>query len=249
MRQARGELMRIVRFRYAGKVGHFLRAEANVDGLTYPIPPPTALLGLAGAVLGLGKDEAQVKLAGARFAVAAVGPLPLRFWHTTNARKDPPAPLPSRVKCTDRGSSSAQRNMRFAQEWLWKPEYRVWAALPGSYHGEFASRLIERRWHFTPCLGQAWMFAELDEAEELDAEPLPAGVHRVATVAPREAGEVMMQKAFADGLTLQSLRMAWAVTAGRVFSHRAYWLEIAGKPFPFETAQAYQCGDAAVVWL
>jgi CRISPR-associated protein Cas5h len=131
--------MRVVRFRYHGKVGHFLRAEANVDGLTYPVPPPTALLGLAGAVLGLGKDEPQVALQGARFAVAPVGQLPLRFWHTMNARKDPPAPLPFRVKRTDRGSSSEQRNMRFAQEWLWKPDYRVWAALPGRHHGDFAA--------------------------------------------------------------------------------------------------------------
>src|SRR3954447_26118598 len=110
--------MRVVRFRYRGKVGHFLRAEANVDGLTYPVPPATALLGLAGAVSGLGKDEPQEKLAGAPFAVAtsAQRPLPLRFWHTTNVRKDPPAPLPTRIKRTDRGSSREQRNMRFAQE-------------------------------------------------------------------------------------------------------------------------------------
>jgi CRISPR-associated protein Cas5h len=241
--------MRVVRFRYRGKVGHFLRAEANVDGLTYPVPPPTALLGLAGAVLGLSKDEPQEKLAGARFAVAPLGQLPLRFWHTTNVRKDPPAPLPARVKRTDRGSSSEQRNMRFAQEWLWKPQYRVWAALPDPYHGEFAARLIERRWHFSPCLGLAWMFADLDDAEELEAAPLGAGVHQVATVTPQDAGVVAMQEAFTQGLTLQSLRMACAVNAARAFSHRAYWLEIGGRLFPFQTTQAFQCGAAAVVWL
>jgi CRISPR-associated protein Cas5h len=241
--------MRVVRFRYHGKVGHFLRAEANVDGLTYPVPPPTTLLGLAGAVLGLGKDEPQEKLVGVRFAVAPVRQLPLRFWHTTSVRKDPPAPLPFRVKRTDRGSSSEQRNMRFAQEWLWKPEYRVWASLPGCYHSEFTARLLERRWHFTPCLGQAWMFAELDQVEELDAEPLEAGVHRVATVTPHQAGTVAMEEAFASRLTLQSLRMAYAVTARRAFAHQAYWLEIGGRSFPFRTAQAFQCGEAAVVWL
>lgn len=58
--------MRVVRFRYYGKFGHFLKAEANVDGLTYPVPTPTVLLGLAGAVLGLGKDEPQIALVGSR---------------------------------------------------------------------------------------------------------------------------------------------------------------------------------------
>jgi CRISPR-associated protein Cas5h len=241
--------MRVLRFRYRGKVGHFLRAEANVDGLTYPIPPPTVLLGLAGAVLGLGKDEPQVKLDGAKFAVAPIGQLPLRFWHTTNVRKDSPAPLPARVKRTDRGTDKEQRNMRFAQEWLWRPAYRVWAVLPAPYHDELAARLAERRWHFTPCLGQAWMFADLDESVELDAAPLPAGVHRVATVVPQDAGAVAMQEAFAGGLALQALRMACGVTAGRSFTHRAYWIEIGGRAFPFETDQAVRCGDAVVVWL
>src|SRR5207248_9493414 len=144
------------------------------------------------AVLGLGKDEPQEKLAGARFAVASVGQLPLRFWHRTNVRKDPPVALPSRVRATDRGQANPkpEKNMRFAQEWLWKPEYRGWAALPEPHHHEFAARLTERRWHFSPCLGLAWMFAVLDEAEDLDAEPLEAGVHRAATVAPHESGAV-----------------------------------------------------------
>jgi CRISPR-associated protein Cas5h len=139
--------------------------------------------------------------------------------------------------------------MRFAQEWLWKPEYRVWAALPEPYHAEFTARLVERRWHFTPCLGLAWMFAELDEVEEFNAEPLETGIHPVATVAPQDVGSVAMQAAFNQGVTLQSLRMACAVTPRRAFSHRAYWLEINGKSFPFQTTQAFQCGNAAVVWL
>lgn len=241
--------MRVVCFRYHGKVGHFLRAEANVDGLTYPVPPPTVLLGLAGAVLGLDKDDPQEKLAGARFAVAPIGRLPLRFWHTTNVRKDPPAPLPPRIRHTDRGTSSEQRNMRFAQEWLWRPAYRVWAALPEPHQRDFASRLLERRWHFTPSLGLAWMFADLDEAVELDAVPLQAGLHQIATLAPHDAGTLAMTEAFAAGLTLQSLRMARAVTPRRAFAHRPYWLEINGNSFPFQTGQAYQCGDTAVVWL
>lgn len=241
--------MRVVRFRYRGKVGHFLRAEANVDGLTYPIPPPTALLGLIGAVLGLPKDAAQVQLATARFAVAPVGRLPLRFWHTTNIRKDPPAPLPPRVKKSEKGSSKDQRNMRFAQEWLWKPEYTVWASLPDGLHAELLDRLRQRRWHFNPCLGLAHMFADLDEADELVAHPLEQGAHWVASAAPQDAGIVEIEEACKGQLTLQSLRMANTVTPVRSFTYRSYWVEIQGRPFPFQTAQAVQCGDAAVVWL
>src|SRR5947208_13581246 len=99
-----GETMIVVSFRYSAKVGHFLRAEANANGVTYPVPPRTALLGMVGAVLGLEKDTPQELLSEARLAVG--GALPRRFWHKTNVRKDPPAPLPPRVKATDKGSSS-----------------------------------------------------------------------------------------------------------------------------------------------
>src|ERR1700687_4904773 len=100
--------MNVVCFRYSGKVGHFLRAEANANGITYPVPPRTVLLGLIGAVLGLSKDEPQVKLVGAKLAVS--GELPKRFWHKTNVRKDPPGPLGYLVRKTEKGSSSEQRN-------------------------------------------------------------------------------------------------------------------------------------------
>src|SRR5215204_4090672 len=49
-------------FEYAGRFGHFLRAEASVSALSYPVPPRTALLGMIRAVLGLEKDTPQVKL-------------------------------------------------------------------------------------------------------------------------------------------------------------------------------------------
>src|SRR5215469_4369664 len=107
--------MNVVAFTFSAKFGHFLRAEANANGITYPFPPRTALLGLAGAVLGLKKDEPQLRLAEANLAVG--GAPPQRFWHKTNVRKDPPAGLPYTVKRRDKGRSSEQRNFRFPQEW------------------------------------------------------------------------------------------------------------------------------------
>src|SRR5205823_2918884 len=142
--------------------------EANANGVTYPVPPRTALLGLVGAVLGLEKDTPQELLKDAHLAVA--GPVPKRFWHKTNVRKDPPAPLPYRVKVTDKGTSSEQRNFRFPQEWLWQPSFRVWAVLPQPQHADLVVRLRDRRWHFGPCMGLSEMMAELSEVTEGFAE-------------------------------------------------------------------------------
>lgn len=239
--------MKVVCFEYKAKYGHFLRAEANANGVTYPVPPRTALLGLIAAVLGLPKDALARELADAHVALG--GALPHRFWHKTNVRKDPPAPLSWRVNVTDKGSSSAQRNFRFPQEWLWQPSYRVWASLPGTHQADLVGRLQDRRWHYTPCMGLSEMFAELDFLHEGDAEPLPMGTYSIGSVAAHDSGRVDTSKAADAGLTLQSLRMPVGVTEDRVFHHRTYWLEHRGRPFPFETDRACRIGPGMVSFL
>jgi CRISPR-associated protein Cas5h len=246
--------MNTVCFDYKAKYGHFLRAEANANGVTYPVPPRTALLGLIAAVLGLPKDALARDLADSHVAVG--GTLPQRFWTKTNVRKDPPAPLPRQVKKTDKGTVSEQRNFRFPQEWLWQPCYRVWASLPGTFQADFAARLRDRRWHFTPCMGLSEMLADLEFVSEDVAAQLPDGTHLVATAVARRLDEkgqfrqdVDAARAAAGGLTLQSLRMPAAVTEDRVFQHRSYWLELQGRPFPIRTDEAWQAGPAKVSFL
>lgn len=239
--------MNVVCFEYRAKYGHFLRAEANANGVTYPVPPRTALLGLIAAVLGLPKDALADELADAHIALG--GAMPRRFWHKTNVRKDPPAPLPLQIKKTDKGSSKEQRNFRFPQEWLWQPCYRVWASLPGSHQADLAGRLRDRRWHFTPCMGLSEMLADLEFVREGDADRLPLGTHSLASVVPQNSGLVDTSQAADAGLTLQLLRMPDAVTQDRVFSHRSYWLEHHGRPFPFETALAWSCEQEVFSFL
>jgi CRISPR-associated protein Cas5h len=239
--------MKVVCFDYKAKYGHFLRAEANANGVTYPVPPRTAVLGLVAAVIGLPKDALAHEFAEASIALG--GALPHRFWHKTNIRKDPPGPLPWRIKKTEKGTASEQRNFRFPQEWLWLPCYRVWAAMPGGYHAELVGRLRDRRWHFTPCMGLSEMLAEVELVEECAAEWLPAASHLVSSVVPQDSGQVDTSRAADAGLTLQSLRMPSAVTEDRVFSHRSYWLEHLGRPFPFKTALAFRCGQQSLVFL
>lgn len=241
--------MDVVAFTYSARFGHFLRAEANANGVTYPVPPRTALLGVIGAILGLEKDTPQTVLSEAKVAVS--GELPRRFWHKTNVRKDPPAPLPFQVKAKDKGTAKEQRNFRFPQEWLWKPRYRVWAALPDGNHANFVARLRDRRWHFGPCMGLSEMLADLTDIVEGTASALPPGRHAVQTVAPFEDVKVVTASAQVEGeaVTLQALRMPVSATADRVFSHRAYWAEIHGRPFPAETSRAWKCGPDVLVFL
>jgi CRISPR-associated protein Cas5h len=239
--------MDVVAFTYSARFGHFLRAEANANGPTYPVPPRTALLGMIGAVLGLEKDEPQDALAEASVAVG--GPVPQCFWHKTNLRKDPPAPLPWTVKATDKGTSKEQRNTIHPQEWLWRPKYRVWASLPDPYQGQLADRLLQRRWHFSPCMGLSEMLAELADVEVLRAQALPAGTYCVGSVVRAEGVSVDTHAACEEALAIQTLRMPRAATADRVFSHATYFVERNGRPIPVECVNAWQVGEEVVASL
>jgi len=239
--------MRVLCFQYQARFGHFLRAEANVNALTYPVPPRTVLLGLVGALLGLPKDEPQEAMPEALFAVG--GPVPQDFWHKTNLRKDPPAPLPRTVNRKDKGTRKEQRNTILPQQWLWKPEYRVWASLPGPFHEDLAARVRDRQWHFSPCMGLSEMLADVCYIGEFNAQQLPHGLHEVATVFPTESAEVDVEAACEAGLAIQHLRMPRTVTGERVFSHANCALERDGKPIPVRTGAAWSVGEDSIIFL
>lgn len=244
--------MKTTIFRYRGKVGHFLRAEANRSSLTYPVPPRTVLLGVIGAILGLGKDEPQQVLNDAQLAVS--GAIPRTHWHCVKLRKDPPAPLSPVVTAKTKSSikeSAPEKAALIRQEWLWQPDFTIYASLPDPFLDELVSRIHDRRWHFTPSLGLSEMLADILPCGEkyVDAEKLPHDTHDVVTVIPQHAGELDAGAVFSCGLALQSLRMPRDVTADRVFTHASYYVERDGKPVPFNTSAAWRVGGETVVFL
>jgi CRISPR-associated protein Cas5h len=231
-------------FEYAGRFGHFLRAEASVSALTYPVPPRTALLGMIGAVLGLEKDTPQAALRDSLIAVS--GPIPETHWHRVKLRKDPPTALPRRVKKGAKGSSTDERATLIKQEWLFNPRYTVTACLPEEHHARFVSRLRERRWHYSPCMGLSEMVARLELVGEGIATALPAESEvSCASVALKE-GTVLdgrrTLEASGNGRALAILpqRMPREVTEARVFTHADYLIERSGLPIPLRADSAYE---------
>jgi CRISPR-associated protein Cas5h len=236
-------------FEYAGRFGHFLRAEASVSALSYPVPPRTALLGMIGAVIGLEKDAPQVELADAMIAVS--GRIPETHWHRVKLRKDPPAPLPWKVKAGVKGRSTDEKATLIRQEWLFNPFYTVTACLPDAYHEELVSRLWERRWHYAPCMGLSEMLARLEILGEGTASPLPAGSEVLcSSVACTESAVLNRQtilEAPRNGETLAIVpqRMPREVTEERVFAHADYLIERSGLPMPLRTDEAYRVETGA----
>ena len=240
----------LVKFRLSGRFAHFLKAEAGVSALSYPIPTRTAIIGVIGAIMGLSKDSPQVLLEPVDIALA--GRLPAIHWHTAKLRKDPPERLPAQIKKTLAGNKKTkdEKATLIKQEWLLNPQYNVWVSLPEQYGQKFAVRLKERKWHFQPCLGISEMSANVEYLETVEAEKLARGVYPVESVIRQsQVKEIDTAKIYADGIALHLLRMPRTVTGERVFSHETYLIEKNNSPVTVETDAAYQVGKKVLMFL
>lgn len=239
--------MDVLSFRWSAKYGHFLRAEANVNALSYPAPPRTAVLGMLAAILGLEKDALATELADVRVAVS--GAVPARFWHRVKLRKDPPASLPWEIKHTQRGAENPapEKATLLNQEWLLKPDFRVdiaWPEQPVRFT-ELVERIRERRWHFSPCMGLSELLCDVEFLACQTASRLPAGRYTVQGLCPADPVKLIA----VDGLGVHLLRLPQSVSADRVFRHVPYYLEHRGQPFPVETDAAWRAGDWTGLFL
>lgn len=231
-------------FEYAGRFGHFLRAEASVSALSYPVPPRTVLLGMIGAVLGLEKDTPQIELQDALIAVS--GPIPETHWHRVKLRKDPPTALPRKVRRGAKGTSTDERATLIKQEWLFKPRYTVAACLPEEHHAEFVSRVLERRWHYSPYMGLSEMPARLELIAEGTATALPPASEVSCTSVVCREGTILdgrrTVESSANGQALAILpqRMPRTITEDRIFTHADYLIERSGLPIPLRADNAYK---------
>lgn len=230
--------MDVLSFRWSAKYGHFLRAEANVNALSYPAPPRTAVLGMLAAILGLEKDALATELAEIRVAVG--GTVLSRFWHRVKLRKDPPTPLSWEVKRNQRGAENPapEKATLLNQEWLLKPDFRVQIAWPEqpTRFAELVERIRERRWHFSPCMGLSELLCDVEFVAYETAHPLPMGCHVVQGLCPADRVRLIAQ----EGLGVHLLRLPQSVSADRVFRHVPYYMEHRGQPFSIETDAAWQ---------
>ena len=239
--------MQVVRFSYSGRLGHFLRAEATANALTYPIPPRTVILVLCGAILGLPKDAAQVLLESAKFAVR--GRIPDRFWHKANMRKTLPNALPFSVKKSDKGSSAEEKNTRLPQEMLWQPRFDVFASLPESHQSEFEARIRDGRTHFTPCLGLSELIASVAWISTEIGTLLAEGEHEVESAVPMDRGALDAKHARDQQLAIQKIRMPRSVDPTRVFVHENYLLVRDARAIRIQSASVYQVGPSRIVFM
>lgn len=242
--------MELIKFQLKGRFAHFLRAEASASALSYPVPPRTVILGILGAVLGLPKDKPQVELTETNVAIS--GSLPATHWHRVKLRKDPPTMLPRVIKKNQKAdkNTAPEKATLLLQEWLFEPDYIIWVSVPNPYYQvEFKRRLIEKQWHFTPCLGLSEMIADIEYLGTFECSLLPEGTYDICSVFPQKLASIDIEQVFERGLSIHLLQMPRTVTPDRVFSHCTYITERKARPVPVKTDKAYKIENKEIMFL
>ncbi|HOG43187.1 MAG TPA: CRISPR-associated protein Cas5 [bacterium] len=239
----------VVHFALKGRFGHFLHAEANKSLKSYPFPSRTSLLGLIGAILGLEKDKPQIMLDPCNIAIS--GRIPESFWVKNKFQQTLPAPLQFKITKTSKGTYSYQKPSKILwQEWLFNPFWEIWVSLPDIFQNEFANRIEESRYHFSPCLGTTEHIAEISFIDKGFAEKSPFGDYATSTVFSEESALINMTKVIeCEQLAINSLKMPCALSEDRIFQYKKYFFEKNSKQIPVSTANSYNYKGKNIIFM
>ncbi|MBS7631714.1 type I-B CRISPR-associated protein Cas5 [Candidatus Bathyarchaeota archaeon] len=155
--------MRVLVFDVWGDYGHFRKFYTTTSPLTFSIPPRTALCGLIGAILGLGKDEYIERLSKkeAKISVRPVNEVrKIRFAENL---------IDTKKAGRHMNEISARTQIRF--EFLKDPRFRVYFSHRSSSIMDQLRELVsDHRCVYTPCLGLSEHIAEFGYLGEFEGE-------------------------------------------------------------------------------
>lgn len=202
--------MRVVAFDFWGDYGHFRRFFTTSSPLTYSFPPPTAVRGIVGAILGLDKEtylQATMDLA---VGVRLLAPVRRVRWGQnlifTKGRdgKFDPTLSPRR-----KGNVQGMVRTQVKVEYLRDARFRLYIGGETTLLDDLEDLLREHRTHYTVSLGLSELLADFAYAGTYQARPLPTGTYDVCTVFPKEAlhPEKGLEGALRPGIKLAKERV------------------------------------------
>ncbi len=173
--------MRTLVFDIAGEYGQFKKPYSPMSPVSYPLPPPPAVLGMLGAILGYGKDTYHQQLGWDRVRIGVGLRAPLRVFRAA-------LNLLQTKDGTDgffRPRAGQNTHTQVPFEFLRNPRFRIYVAgLADPVADELALRLRAGRTAYTVALGLAPCLADVTWVGEWPAQVLPDGDWHAATAVP-----------------------------------------------------------------
>ena len=249
----------IVSFRYHAKFGHFRKPYSNVSSLSYPFPPRTALAGLIGAILGVPKAEVPLKLDTKNLKVAVeIDSFIKTFTHVTNFRQDSSGGVDYSIRRSKRLKKSESKNIPdcnkaalIPQEILRYPSYIVYINLNDNMD-EFISRIKNKRFVYTPCMGLSGFLAEIDYISEGLSKPLDPGEYDVSTVTDKDNCSLSLNwlNDNKEDRHVLEVRAPYLGTPDRKFTYKRYLLNMLSRSLPLRmTNNAYEFENKIISFL
>lgn len=239
--------MKTLVFDIHGEYGHFKKPYSPMSPVTFPLPPPPAVLGMLGAVLGLSKTEYHEKLAWSRVRIAVRLLAPVRIFRSA-------INLLNTKDGTDkylRPRAHTNTHIQVNYEFLKNPSFRIFVGdLPADMHDQLRGLLEFGRTFYTPVLGLAQCLADIDWIRETSARKAAAGNSLINSVISLGEG---IDPIYEPGRRYQRTRIPAAMDGQRIV-HRYQEVLLAEDSGPIDcridgTKEVYQVDDEIVSFL
>jgi CRISPR-associated protein Cas5h len=228
--------MEVLVFDVWGDFGHFRKFYTTTSPLTFSIPPPTAVFGIIGAILGIDKKD-YLKIINAettKVAIEIVKPVKkIRF--TINYIN------------TKVSFSRIKNRTPIRTEFLKDAHYRLYINLnEENLFRELKDRIKERKTYYTVSLGLANLIANFKYIGQYQVEPLDASNY-VNTVISSENIENIE---IVEGKRYFKEKMPVDIDENRVVkSYKDIVMELQGKPIEGSFKNVFKVEDKVISFL
>ena len=242
--------MKVMAFDIWGDYGHFRRFFTTSSPLTYSFPPPTAVRGIVGALLGLDKDTYIEGTENLAVGIRLVKPVRRVRWGQnlifTKGRGGKFDPTLSRHR---KGNTQGMVRTQVKVEYLRESRFRLYVGGESSLLDDLGALIRDHRTHYTVSLGLAGLLADFSYQGTYTAHPLPPGTYEVVTVFPVDVLEDL-SSALDSGVKFAKERVPVYLAPDRTpLLYQDVVVEVHGRPVHVKVKEAHRLDSGEVVYL